>query len=138
MSAVGRSGLRAVLFFAFGATVSVASCGEVPVGTCTGRRPSLSTDVVPGPFNSCVGSGCHGYNGAQSAYDTLVNVPATRDLCNPGMLLVDPGNVAGSYLINKLTGEGMCPGTARMPPDPLPDAQIQLVVEWICSGAPNN
>jgi len=115
-----------------------ASCGDVELGTCTGRRPSLSAEVVPAAFEHCAGTGCHAYGNAQAAYDMLVNVPATRDTCGVG-LLVDPGNVKGSYLINKLTGEGMCPNTISMPNgERLADAQIQTVVEWICSGAPNN
>jgi len=130
--------MRARRLFAFISGALIAGCGQVEIGTCTGRRPSLSADVVPAAFQRCAGTGCHGYGGGQAAYDMLVNVPATRDTCGVG-LLVDPGNVAGSYLINKLTGEGMCPNTTRMPEgDRLADAQIQTVVDWICSGAPNN
>jgi hypothetical protein len=58
-----------------------------------------------------------------------------RDGCNPG-LLVAPGDPAHSYLVNKLTGVGMCPNSQRMPlGTALTEAQIQTIVDWICAGA---
>jgi hypothetical protein len=118
--------------------VGLAGCGQDEQGpTCSGQQPSLAADVVP--YLRCGGENCHGFTTAQMAYDQWVNVSATEDACNPG-LLVAPGDPGRSYLVNKLTGIGMCPQTARMPfgVEPLPPKAIQLVVDWICSGAPNN
>jgi len=139
MSGVGRSGLRAIFFTAFAAGTLAAGCGQDQTVACTGRQPSLRADVAPVAFQRCAGENCHGYAAPQAAYDQLVNAPAALDRCG-ARLLVDPGNVGGSYLINKLTGNGMCPSTQRMPAigDPLTAAQIQTVADWICSGAPNN
>jgi len=49
------------------------------------------------------------------------------------------GSVSTSYLINKLTGVGLCSG-GIMPVNggPLPSSQIDLIRAWICNGAPNN
>jgi hypothetical protein len=52
---------------------------------------------------------------------------------------VSPGSLEQSYLMNKLTGIGMCGGTVRMPPaGPLPPDEIQTIADWICVGAPDN
>lgn len=58
-----------------------------------------------------------------------------RDACNPG-LLVAPGDLSHSYLVRKLLGVGLCPGTTRMPiADPLSASEIQAIEDWICAGA---
>jgi hypothetical protein len=72
-------------------------------------------------------------------YAALVNAPSVEEgACHPGVL-VAPGKPDQSYLVHKITGLGMCPGTQRMPfGGELTDAQIQTLVDWICVGAPNN
>jgi hypothetical protein len=108
---------------------------------CSGASPGFSSQVHP-ILEGCGGEMCHGgliQGGSVWAYDTLVNVHATRDTCNSGLVLVTPGSLDQSYLINKLTGVGMCATTSSMPiGNPLPQNEIQLVADWICSGAPNN
>jgi hypothetical protein len=49
------------------------------------------------------------------------------------------GGAAVSYLINKLTGVGMCSGS-QMPKvgTKLTTAQIDTIKGWINAGAPNN
>jgi len=102
---------------------------------CSGAQPTLAADVVPLLHGCSGGEICHFFGDAQSAYTELVNVASTRDLCAPG-LLVAPGDPGHSYLVNKLTGVGMCPNTTRMPfGTALTDAQIQTIVDWICAGA---
>lgn len=73
---------------------------------------------------------------AGKAYAGLVNAPSSA--C-AGKLEVVPGSVQQSYLMNKLTGVGMCAGTV-MPKagSPLPAGQVDLFRAWICNGAPNN
>lgn len=42
-------------------------------------------------------------------------------------------------LVKKLTGVGMCANTQRMPlGSPLSDADVQIIIDWICAGAPND
>lgn len=111
--------------------------GEGVSSPCTGERRHFSTDVSPLLKERCSGERCHGglASGAWP-YDSLVGVHATRDTCAEAGLLVVAGHPEASYLVNKLTGIGMCPETARMPTgEPLPPADIQAVVDWICDGA---
>jgi hypothetical protein len=52
-------------------------------------------------------------------------------------LRVAPGDPSASYLIDKLLGQNLAPGTAQMPNVgiPLCDAKIQAVEAWIEAGA---
>jgi hypothetical protein len=72
---------------------------------------------------------------AAVAYDMLVGSPSG---CN-GMDFVEPGDVSSSYLMNKLTGSGMCGGT-KMPKGgaPLTPSELDLIGNWICAGAQDN
>jgi len=93
---------------------------------------------------NCASAGCHtGVKPASSlnltsgaSYGALVNAPAVS--CG-GKIRVVPGAVSGSYLINKLTGVGMCNGT-QMPKigTSLPTADLDAIRSWICSGAKND
>ena len=116
---------------------------------CTDASPSFSKQVEPIFANSgCGGSEiCHGSLLAPGGgttkiwpYDSLVNVKASRDTCDSAGDLVKPGNLHDSYLLHKLTGIDMCPGTARMPKigSPLSHAKIQTIADWICAGAKND
>jgi hypothetical protein len=71
------------------------------------------------------------------AYANLVDVPANQ-ACN-GQDRVEPGSAAGSYIVNKITGTGVCPGEKKMPPQgDLSDANKQKIIDWICQGAKDN
>jgi len=107
---------------------------------CTGASPSLAADVVPIFAKNCARTSlCHGdFSDASQAYLELVNVPASRNTCGP-KVLVTPSDLAKSYLVNKLTGVGICPQTQRMPLDSsLIPADVQTIADWICSGAKDN
>lgn len=114
----------------------MCQCGDAPV--------SFSAHVQPIFTASCLGGGCHAgaapkadlnLNEGQS-YGELVNVSAFQ--CGE-RLLVSPGAVADSYLINKLTGVDMCSGTQMPKNDPALGAnQIGLISDWICQGALDN
>lgn len=69
-----------------------------------------------------------------TAYAELVSVAA--DQCDTGQLLVAPGDPEASYLINKLTGVGMCFGS-RMPKGSgsLSGGEIDIIRAWIGAGA---
>lgn len=74
---------------------------------------------------------------AAASHAALVNVESAQ--VGP-KLRVAPNDVEGSYLVNKLTGEGIADGTSRMPlgsTEPLCDAVIDGVREWIEAGAPS-
>lgn len=119
-----------------GATCSTA-------GACAVPPTSYAADVQP-IFNaySCGGSMCHGgarpaeglvLSSATSGYAGLVNVSSTE--CT-SKVRVKPGDTTASYLINKLTGSGMCTGS-RMPKmgTGLTTAELNTVRAWILGGA---
>ena len=89
----------------------------------------------------CTNSSCHGggspsagldLSSAGAAYGELVNRPSSQ--CS--RTLVVPNDAAASYLVNKLTGAGMCSGS-RMPRNgtPLTTAELDVVRAWIHGGA---
>jgi hypothetical protein len=108
--------------------------------SCSGASPGFAADVTPIFTQSCGGAElCH--HGASSPwpYTDLVDAPVQRDGCMPGGVLVSPGRLDASYLVNKLTGVGMCDHTEQMPIGrSLPAAQIQTIADWICAGAKND
>jgi hypothetical protein len=105
---------------------------------------SFASQLQPILTASCTGNGCHAgvmpkanlLLTSGKAYASLVNAPSSA--CS-GKIEVVPGSVERSYLMNKLTGVGMCAGTL-MPKagSPLPGNQVDLFRAWICNGAPNN
>jgi hypothetical protein len=105
---------------------------------------SFSGHVQPIFTASCLGGGCHDSFRPQAAlnlepgeaYAQLVGVTATQ--CS-ARKRVTPGRPGQSYLVDKLTGIGMCSGTL-MPKagEPLPQAQLDAITSWIRAGAQNN
>jgi hypothetical protein len=118
-----------------------AAC-ERGVCACSGPAVSYVADIEPMFVADCAGMGCHGAPVAQEqldlragvGFDELVGVAASQ--CDE-LLLVAPGDPAGSYLLDKLLGVDMCMGT-RMPKASMPysNEQLELVTAWICQGAP--
>lgn len=97
-------------------------------------------------FNGkCTDAGCH--TGMKPAANMLLSagksyaalVGAPTDGCSGSKLRVKAGSPSESYLLNKLTGAGMCSGSV-MPKTggELSAAQIDQFRAWICNGAPNN
>lgn len=93
---------------------------------------SFSANVMPILDNRC--ADCHGSDGGWDAatYDSVINSGDNGPV-------VIPGDVDGSLLAQKLLGtheEG-----DEMPPPPirpLNDELIQIILEWIAAGAPDN
>jgi hypothetical protein len=87
----------------------------------------------------CATAGCHDGGTmaanlnleAASSYANLVAIASTQDA---GVQRVNPGNPDMSYLITKLEGPGASGG--QMPPNgPLPQAEIDVIRQWITDGA---
>lgn len=108
-----------------------------------GNAPiSFSADVQPIFTRSCAKSGCHipatapfGFVLEEGqAYANLVGVTSVED---PTLVRVEPGRSDLSYIIRKLEGTGL---GERMPLGGpyLPDAEIQLIKDWIDEGALDN
>jgi hypothetical protein len=127
-----------------GACGKACAAGEIcQAGACVGCGPPVSyAGQVQPIWNASCTTNCHGGNRPSAglnlapggSYGSLVNVPG-----DCGKLRVAPGKPDSSYLINKLTGSGICAGT-QMPAKgvSLAPAQIDLLRGWICQGAPNN
>jgi len=86
--------------------------------------------VAPIFAESCNGELCH----LAPTRAALVGVKASE--CCDGRLLVQPGNVARSYLVQKIGGHDLCSG-GQMPlgQAPLADADELAIARWICGGA---
>ncbi|MFZ1864194.1 MAG: hypothetical protein WAU39_08245 [Polyangiales bacterium] len=93
---------------------------------------------------SCaISTSCHGAGGglqsglvlssASVSADNLIDVESTE----VDKLRVAPGDTGASYLVDKLLGQNLALGTAQMPNlgQPLCDAKIQAVEDWIAAGA---
>ncbi len=125
------------------------ACGagqSCAAGACRcGTTVSFAADVQPIFTASCTSGGCHGSGPKPAANLSLVAGKSHAELVNvasdscSGKLLVKPGAVDQSYLVNKLTGVGMCAGS-RMPKadGALPTAQLDAIRAWICGGAKND
>jgi hypothetical protein len=102
-----------------------------------GRPVAFQADVVP-IIGHCGSELCHGgLAGASWPYTSLVNVATTE--CDDHRMLVKPGDPMNSYLIQKLDNFDICMGD-RMPKlgNPLTAGELQILIDWICGGAPNN
>ena len=103
---------------------------------------SFSADVQPIFTRSCARAGCHGSGTfsqglnleSGSSYGLLVGVASTED---PTLKRVEPGMSDLSYLIRKIEGTGI---GDRMPQGGpfLPDAEVQVIKDWIDQGALDN
>ena len=99
----------------------------------------------------------------EDAYDTIVDEESLQTQTVDDLVLIAPGDPDNSYILHKLRGtqgdvvdealslqrmpseeiecnpddEGCSPdGTMIIEGDPLPDAEIQLIEDWIVCGAP--
>lgn len=131
---------RHLSFAAAAVLAGVSACGDE-------LAPVLGDDTSPGEvqaiFNeSCVNESCHFGPGSPSGLD--LTAPARDDLVGVESSqvtkpLVDPFDVANSYLYDKVVGMMIAAGTDPMPPPPfgaLPPEDIDIIFEWIESGAP--
>jgi hypothetical protein len=132
-----------------GSCGSACGAGEACVGgacQCTASGAvSFKNEVAPILQGACTSAGCHSGMkpkeglalDAAKSYAELVNVTASQ--CGGSRKLVVPGSPGSSYLLQKLLNVGVCTGT-QMPKagQTLPQKQLDLISDWVCSGAPNN
>jgi hypothetical protein len=69
---------------------------------------------------------------AANSYGALVGVASSE---RPGQLRVKPGDPANSYLVQKLEGNAAVGSRMPLGQPALPDSTIQVIREWIASGA---
>lgn len=108
-----------------------------PPPPAAGFGPNFS-EIQANVFDTeCVG--CHSAGNASgglnleaaSSYSMLVDVPSNGD---PGIDRVEPGQPNNSYLVQKLEGEPSA-GQQMPPGAPLPQAEIDVIRQWITDGA---
>lgn len=124
----------------------IAACGDShPAGQATVNTSATFSRVQLEIFTpSCAVSSCHDTTTHQSgldlslgnAYVQIVNIPSTE---LPALKRVAPSDPNNSYLLQKINGTTNIPGL-QMPlgKAPLNSDQVNLVRDWILSGAPNN
>ncbi|NOX38628.1 MAG: hypothetical protein GXO78_13950 [Calditrichaeota bacterium] len=110
----------------------------------TGLEPRLSSIQANVFSKTCAVSGCHNSADKQAgldlspgkAYSNLVNVRSSQV---NDLFRVKPGDPNNSYLIIKLEQDNP-PQGVRMPAsgNPLPQATIDVIRQWIADGAQNN
>jgi hypothetical protein len=130
------------------ALIVITQCGgPSPTSPVTGGikgDPSFSTDIQAIISNAgCAGASCHDGITIQaglrllpdSSYGYLVNVASTEVLSK---MIVAPGDLANSYLIDKL--EGTATVGVQMPAtgQALSAGNITMIKNWIIKGAKNN
>ena len=70
---------------------------------------------------------------AANSYMLLVNMPSGEV---PSLLRVNPGNPNQSYLVQKISGTQSVGSRMPLGQAPLPQDRIDLIRQWIASGAP--
>ena len=100
---------------------------STPAVTPQGGTPSFAADVLPIFKAKCIV--CHGTLGGwtASSYSSVMAPGAD------GPVII-PGDAANSLLVQKLHGiDGLMPPSGK-----LPDAEIQIIINWINAGALDN
>jgi len=124
-----------------GSGAGLNSDGQPLAGGGSGLVPlSADFDAIQADVFTPICSVCHSGAGAPQglmldaahSYDLLVNVPSTEV---PGILRVDPGNPADSYIIQKLEGHAAVGAQMPLGQGPLPASTIAFIVQWITDGA---
>ncbi len=116
--------------------VTTAAVTTAPIKTTSttttpsAAAPSFAKDILPIFQAKC--AMCHGSLGGWNA-SSYSNVMTTGDH-NPVVIAKD---VKGSLLAQKLLGT-QTNGTIMPPGGKLSDAEIQLILDWILAGAPEN
>ena len=130
-----------------------AACSGGSGGGGGGNNPPPPPPPPPPAFNpvfseiqtqvfdiDCATSGCHQGAGAPqglrldaaNSYALLVDVDSTQD---PTFKRVAPGDPDNSYLIQKLEGTASVGGQMPAGAPPLPQAEIDIMRQWITDGA---
>lgn len=144
-----------LLLLVVGATAGCAGNGEgldangqpigaAPPGAPTPAPPSLTPDFQSIQDNvfTPICTQCHIGAGAPQglqldaahSYALLVGIPSAEQ---PNVLRVSPGNPDASYLVRKLEGPsaGISGGQMPLNQNPLPQATIDAIRQWITDGA---
>ncbi len=126
-----------------------AGCGQtkVPFQAEPGPTPSPNatfTRVQALVFTpSCAVAGCHGSSQPQqgmnlSAGAAYANTVGVRSVERSDLNRVEPGDPDRSYLVKKIRGDPDITGVRMPSGGSLTADQVQLVIDWVRRGAPND
>ena len=128
---------------------NVATSSPVTVSVSNAAAPSVSLEQVQSQIFTPICSGCHSGNGAGlpgvmnlTAGNSFANIVNKPSLEQSNLDRIKPNDPTNSYLVQKVKGSPGISGS-RMPlgcsgSSCLSDAQINLIVQWVSEGAPNN
>ena len=116
-------------------------CDVVCIDAVAPTLTSIQTEVFA---KSCTASACHDANLPAQNLDLSSLDASETNLINVDSEQVEgkrvtPSDTSASYLMNKLLGVDIAPGTTRMPqlsPDGLCTPKIDAIRQWIEDGAP--
>ena len=129
--------VRIVLVSALVAGLATACVNESDSNPTDGGSAVTSFDreILPIFNNSCAGSGCHiGERTNGVRLDSYQNVTESRGALY-GALIVDPGNAAGSPLVDKIDGGGQLGSRMPLGRAALSQGEITAISDWINRGA---
>jgi hypothetical protein len=114
--------------------------GTCMCNTCACATASVSFNAqIEQPIFEAICKTCHRFGagsltfgtGADASWKALVNMPVME--CADGLDYVAPNSPETSYLIDKLMGTNLCPGTtACRSAVPSSARLIQTITSWIC------
>lgn len=144
MSRRSRSTLSLLAFLGLGAALAACGTAKSPTEPSDVPDPSATFSRVQAEVftPSCALSGCHAGASPQQGMDlsvgrgyaSVVNVRAVEST-RPR---IAPGDVEASYLISKVRGDATITGSRMPPGGALPPDKVQLLVDWVRRGAPND
>jgi mono/diheme cytochrome c family protein len=102
---------------------------DVPTESAPAATVSYSADIMPIFENSCIN--CHG--GRRVDEGLSLNTYAELMLGSDNGAVIVAGNPAKSLLVKLVTDKKMPKRGAKLNAE-----QIQLITDWVASGAPNN
>lgn len=98
-----------------------------------GPPPSFANDVMPILEERC--SGCHSGDTTLGGWDMTTHDSVINSGDHgPGVVPEDP---EGSLLVRKIKGIQSV-GTIMPPSGPMAQDEIQVIIDWIAAGAPDN
>jgi len=148
-AAVNITDAVVVLNYLFLGGPAPAALSEAEQRTCDGEGELSFTSIYEKVFaTSCAFSSCHSterhkgglaLGSREEAYEALVGIAPVNEVALAADLLrVDPGKPENSFLLKKLGVPGPGEGN-RMPANssqPLSEATVSAIREWILAGAP--
>jgi len=126
-----------------GCPTGQVSCDGTCIDAIAPTLPAIQVAIFEG--RGCAASTCHSDVSPEaelnlsSVADSGANLVSVNSVQVPASLRVAPGDSSASYLMNKIRGVNMAPGTFQMPLNDegivLCEPEIDAIRQWIDAGA---